>query len=211
MVITNVFPKLETVNNFLRTLSQKGRFRTRIDSQHVKASQILATRNSNATIWKIKKNLYFLFHFWNLHQILNILKKSVIAIANVFLKSQTLKNVVRPLSKKRSFRTCLDSQHEKVSQILAKSQWERFCHVFSSFKGKLIWKIAPLLLGEILEVFVNTLIADNEYPVHDCENLPLPMQMQWCEKQKYFSQFFVLFPESICNFKHFEKKGDRHS
>ena len=35
-----------------------------------------ATPNSNATICKIKKHfLNFLFHFWNLHQILNIFKK----------------------------------------------------------------------------------------------------------------------------------------
>ena len=65
--------------------------------------------------------LHFLFHFWNLHQILNILKKGMIVIGNAFLKLQTVKILVRPLSKKRRFRTRFDSQHVKASQILAKS------------------------------------------------------------------------------------------
>ena len=54
-------------------------------------------------------------------------------IANVFPKLRTLKNFVRPLCKKRYFETRFDSQHVKVSQILAKSPSERFYHVFSSF------------------------------------------------------------------------------
>ena len=44
--------------------------------------------------------LNFLFHLWNLHQILNIFKKYNILIANVFPKLQTVKDLVRPLSKK---------------------------------------------------------------------------------------------------------------
>ena len=42
MVIANAFPKLKTVKIFVRPLSKKRRFRTRLDSQHVKVSQILA-------------------------------------------------------------------------------------------------------------------------------------------------------------------------
>ena len=36
--------------------------------------------------------------------------------------------------------------------------------------------MSPLVLSEILGVFVNTLIADDRYRVQDCENLPLPIQ-----------------------------------
>ena len=49
-------------------------------------------------------------------------RKSTIVIANVFPKLQTVKIFVRLLCKKRFFRTRLDSQHVKVSKILAKSQ-----------------------------------------------------------------------------------------
>ena len=38
MVTANVFPKLETVKILVRPLSKKQRFRTRFDSEHVKAS-----------------------------------------------------------------------------------------------------------------------------------------------------------------------------
>ena len=68
-----------------------------------------------------------------------------------------------------------------------------------------------LPLGEILGLFVNTLTADRKYPVQVCENLQLPLQMQYSEKRKSFSKFFVTFLESSSNFKHFEKKDDCHS
>ena len=36
IVITNVFPKLQTVNILVKPLSKKRRLRTRFDSEHVK-------------------------------------------------------------------------------------------------------------------------------------------------------------------------------
>ena len=126
--------------------------------------------------------LNFLFHFLNLHQILNILKKSMIVIGNAFLKLQSVKILVRPLSKKRRFRTCFDSQHVKASQVLVKSPWEHFYHVLWSFSLKLIWKMSPLLFGEVLLMSVKTLTADGKYFVKDCKNLQLPIQMQLSEK-----------------------------
>ena len=42
IVKANIFPKLETVEILLRVLFKNRRFRTRIDSQHVTPSQILA-------------------------------------------------------------------------------------------------------------------------------------------------------------------------
>ena len=106
----------------------------------------------------------------------------MIVIANVFAKIETLKILLRPLSEKRRFRTRLDSQHVKASQIIAKSQWERFCDVFSSFSRKLICKMSPLVLGEIFGVSINTLTADGKYFVQDFENLPVPIEMQLSEK-----------------------------
>ena len=71
--------------------------------------------------------------------------------------------------------------------------------------------MSPLVLCEILGVFFNTLLADGKYPVQDCENLQLPIQMQLSEKRKTLSWFFVPFMESTSNFKHFEKKDVGHS
>ena len=77
---------------------------------------------------------------------------------------------------------------------------------FPSFSGKQIWKMFPLLLGEVLVVFVNRSPADGMYAVHGSENLQLRIQMQLSEKRKSFWEFFVPFLESTSNFKSFEKK-----
>ena len=66
--------------------------------------------------------------------------------------------------------------------------------------------MSPLVLGEILGVFLKTLTADGKYRVQGCGNMQLPIQMQLSEKQKIFSEIFIPFLESTSNFKHFEKK-----
>ena len=71
--------------------------------------------------------------------------------------------------------------------------------------------MSPLMLGKILGVLVNTMTADGKYPIQDCENLQLPIEMQLSKKRKTLSQFFVPFLESTSNFKHFERKDDHHS
>ena len=71
--------------------------------------------------------------------------------------------------------------------------------------------MSPLVLGEILAVFVNRLTPDAKYTVQDCENWQLPIKLQLSQKPKSFSEFFVQFLESKTKFKHFEKKDDCHS
>ena len=71
--------------------------------------------------------------------------------------------------------------------------------------------MSPLVLGEMLGEFVNTLNADDKYPVEDSENLPLRIQMQVSKKQETFSERFVPFLEPTPNFNSFEKKGYCHS
>ena len=65
---------------------------------------------------------YFLF-FLFLKSLLNFkhFEKKFIVIANGFPKLQIVKDLIKPLSKKRRLRTSLDSQHIKASQTLAKS------------------------------------------------------------------------------------------
>ena len=71
--------------------------------------------------------------------------------------------------------------------------------------------MSPLVLGEVLGVFVNTLSPDGKYPVQDYENLQLPIQMQLSEKGKGSSQVFLPILESTSNFKDFEREDDCHS
>ena len=114
----------------------------------------------------------------------------MVVIPNAFPKLQIVKNLVRPLSKKRIFRTSFDSHRVKGSQTLVKSAQEHFYQIFSSLWRKMILKISPLLEFEIRGVFVKTLAADWKYPLPDCENLPFPIQMELSYKRKTFSDFF---------------------
>ena len=129
----------------------------------------------------------------------------------MYFPNYRLKIFLRPLSKKRRFKTHFHTQHVKASQILVKSPWERFYYVLSSFSEKLISKLSPLVLGQILRVFVNTLSADDKYPFQNCENLPLPIQTKLSGKRKAFSEFFVPFLDFTSSFKHFKRKYYGHS
>ena len=68
----------------------------------------------------LKRKIFLVpfFKFWDLNQILIILKKKMIVIATLLRKLQAVKDVVRPLSKKHRFRTPFNSQHVKGSQTL---------------------------------------------------------------------------------------------
>ena len=70
---------------------------------------------------KRKRFFDFFVALLNLNPILKILKKNIIVIALLLPKLQTVKGLVRPLSKKRSLRTHFESQHLKGSKTLMKS------------------------------------------------------------------------------------------
>ena len=106
---------------------------------------------------KNKKHfLSFLFHWWNLNQILNIFKKKKILIANVFAKLATVQGLVRPLTIQRRLKTSFDSQHVKRFQTQVKSSWEHFYHIFSALWGEIIWKTSAWLKFGMTGLFVNT-------------------------------------------------------
>ena len=104
----------------------------------------------SSSLKKKKHFLEFLFHLWNLHQILNIFQKKKIVIANVFPKLATVQGSVTPLTIQRRLKTSCDSQHVKQYQTLVKSSWEHFYHIFSSLWGEIIWKISPWFKLEII-------------------------------------------------------------
>ena len=125
-----------------------------------------------------KHFLRFLFRLWNLHQILIIFEKKMIVIANVFPKLQAVENLLKPLSWKRRVRASLNSQHVNWCQIIVKSTSGHLYHTFWSLWAEMICKISPLLKFEIFWVFVNTLTADDDSPLPDCESFKFPVQMQ---------------------------------
>ena len=106
-----------------------------------------------------------LVHLWNVHQILNIFKKKMIVIANASLKFQNVKDLFKPLSRKRHFRASFDSQRVNGCQTVVKSAWEHFYHIFWWLSEKMLWKISPILNFEILGAFVKTLPAMRTIPL----------------------------------------------
>ena len=97
-----------------------------------------------------KYSLGFLFHLWNLHQTVNILKKKYLLIANVFPKLAKVQCLFTPLSIQRRLKTSFDSQHIRRFQTLVKSSWEHSYHIFSTLWGEIIWKLSPWLKFEII-------------------------------------------------------------
>ena len=57
---------------------------------------------------------------------------------------------------------------------------------------------------------VNTLAADEKYPVLNRDNLTIPIQMQLSQKHKTFCQFFTAFMKYRSKFEHFGKRDDAH-
>ena len=73
------------------------------------------------------------------------------------------------------------------------------------------WKKSLVGIHKILRLFVSTWIVDDKHYLFNRDNLTQPIQMQLCEKQKIFLNFFVAFVKSILNLKDLPKKDDPHS
>ena len=112
------------------------------------------------------------------------------------------------MSKKSRFRGCFDKQYGKRAQALLKSASQHLYHIHRSLPRKLSWKKSLLLTCQILGLLVNTLAADEKYPVLNRDNLTIPNQMHLSEKQKKLYQFLAAFLKCILNFKYFFKKDD---
>ena len=69
-------------------------------------------------------------------------------------------------------------------------------------------KNSLLLTCQTLEPLVNTLAADDKYPVLNRDNLRTSIQIPLSQKQTTFPENFAAFLKSTINFEHFEKKDD---
>ena len=104
----------EILEVFLKTLTSDGKY-------PVQGCENLLLRIRMQLSEEKKLFLISLFHFWNLHQISNILETKMIVIGNVFPNLQTVNIFDRKLSQEHRFATRFDNEHVKASRILAKS------------------------------------------------------------------------------------------
>ena len=134
---------------------------------------------------------------------MNIFKKKISLIAEVFPKLRTPKNMVTSMSKKSRFKGSLAKQHGKRAQTLLKFAWQNLYHIYWSLWRQLTFKKFLLVICKISRLFPNTLSADGKYSLFKRENLRQPIQMQVSQKQKTFSSFFSAFLKSSLNFERF--------
>ena len=73
------------------------------------------------------------------------------------------------------------------------------------------WKKSLLVIRKILRLFVNTLTVDEKYYLLNRDDLTQPIQIQFYQKQKTFSDFLFAFLKSMSKIKCLPKKDDPHS
>ena len=72
--------------------------------------------------------------------------------------------------------------------------------------NKLSWKKSLLSACQFLGQLLNTLAANEKYPVLNRDNLTIPIQMQLSQKSSIFSLFFAEFLKSSRTFERFGEK-----
>ena len=98
------------------------------------------------------------------------------------------------MSKKSCFRGPFDKQHGKRAKGLFKSVAQILYHIHRPHPSKLSWKKSLSLTCQILGLLVNTLPADEKYPLVKRDNLTIPIHTAIIsETQNFFSIFCVIF------------------
>ena len=114
------------------------------------------------------------------------------------------------MPKKSHFRGCFNKQYGKPAQTLLNSASQHLYHNHWSLPSQLSSKKSLLLICKILGLLVNTLAADEKYPVLNRDNLTIPIQMELSQKQKIFLKFLLYFWNLGWNLQHFDKRDDLH-
>ena len=110
------------------------------------------------------------------------------------------------MSKKTRFREPFDKQHAKPAQALLKSAWQHLYYIHWLLPCQLRWKKSLFLTCQILGLLVNTLAADEKYPLLKRDNLTIPIQMQYSQKEETSTLFSAAFLKSRWNLEHFDKR-----
>ena len=142
---------------------------------------------------------------------MNISKKNMTLLAQIFPKLPTPKNMVRSISKRSCLLGSFGKQHWKRDKTLLKFQWQHLYHIYWSFWRKLSSKKSLLGICKITKLFPNTLSANGKYSLLNWVNFTQHIQMQLSQKHETFCEFFCTFFKCTLNFEHFQKKDDSHS
>ena len=111
------------------------------------------------------------------------------------------------MSKKCSLRRPFDKQYGKRAQALLNSGSQSLYHIHWPLPSQLSWKKSPFLTCKILGLLVNTLAADEKYPVLFLIKTVQRYQFRYnyLKNKNPFCKLFAALKSKL-NFKHFEKK-----
>ena len=123
----------------------------------------------------------------------------------------TPKNVVSWMSERSCFRKFYSSQSVHRSQTLLKSAWQDVYHYFPLIQDKLGQKTCLFVRCEILNLFCNTLTADDMYSRHSWGKFLLQVKTPLSQKGKRFFSIFIAFLQSAQNCGHLEKNFELYS
>ena len=137
---------------------------------------------------------------------MNIFKKKMTLIAEVFPKLRTPKYMVTSMSKKFLLKGSFGKQHGKRAQTLLKIAWQHLYHVYWSLWRQLTCKKSVLVICKISRLFPNSLSSYGEYSLFNRGNLMERISMQLSPKQKTFSELFLHFWNLVQILKIFKKK-----
>ena len=115
------------------------------------------------------------------------------------------------MSEKSRFRGPFEKQHGKRAELLFKSERMHLYHIYWSLWRQLGLKKSLWVTFKILGLFVNPLTANDRYSLLNRGDLLRHFQMQFSQKQKTLSEFFLSFSKFRFIFKHFQKKDEPHS
>ena len=124
---------------------------------------------------------------------MNISKKKMTLIGQIFPKLRTPKNMVRSISKKFRFKGSFGKQHGKLAQTLLNFERHHIYHIYWSLWRQLTCKKALLVTCKISKLSPNKLSADGKYSLLTWDNLTQPIPMQLSRKKNIFSIFFLHF------------------
>ena len=157
---------------------------------------LIQTTQRNQLKWNYLENKKsfpdFFLNASNLVSVLNIFKRKITLVADIFPKLRTPKNVVRSMSKKSRFTEPFQKQDGKGTQTLLKSERQHLYHIYWYLIRQLSCKKSLLMICKILTQFLNTTTADGKYSFLNRDNLTQPIQVQLSWKQNFLFQSFFL-------------------
>ena len=141
---------------------------------------------------------------------MNILKKKLTVIADVFPKLRIPKNLVKQIFETSPFRGPFDKQHAKLDQTQLKSEIHYLCHIYGSLWRQFSWKNFLLVICKFLTLFLQKLAADQKYSLLNKDNLRQQFRCNYLRKKDLF---WICFPflKTVLKFEYFQKKDDPHS